>query len=1043
MLLAELEWVRRLAGALVRDPALADDVAQDAWVAALAGPGPRGSSPRAWLAAVTRNAARLRARREGRRRQLEPAAARDEALPPTDALVERAAVQRSLVDCVLALPDPYRRALLLRYFEGLAPGAIAEREGVPEPTVKTRLRRGLERLRERLDAAHGGRRAWSALLAPLVPKAGVAGAGVGVMLMATKVAIGGAAAAVLIAVGAVLWQASRAQGGAAQAAGGAPEVVALAPAEPPAELLDAGAEPARGEVPAPAPGSEAARAAPAALAVRVVADATGAPVPGAEVFALGAADFRARALAAGAEAQRDPAGLLLASGARSLADADGVARISAGEAGEALIAAGRAEGLFGFADLRPGAHPLELRLARDRTLRFRTVDAEGRPLPGVPVGLRVGPAGGPADWIVRTAGAEAQGALPHFDALVPPSVRGETPALVLPFPLAEPVEVALDDAALDGVVTLAVPPTGALRVDVLDEAGRPLPDAALYLRVLAGERAVGRTRGLWHAEPGAEPDGPQFPRVGLGLELQVELFQAPGSGRATASTRVAGPREVGELVRAELRQGSAVPVLTGAVVGPSGEPLAQRLGVLAFPGATWDAEPELQTDARGAFRVTAPAGLGRDATLRFPAFSAGEEELRAELALPLPLAPGVNDLGTLHALPPPVAARGRVVDPAGAPVEGASIVVLRRDGQSSAWVDADARSGADGAFALAGPFDAAGCELFASAHGYLCADPVPLRAGATDHELVLQPEARAAGRLRLPPGVPAQRLAVHARALALEPDWPSSPSAARCAPDVSGRFELDGLYPGRTELSVVLPGREEPLLVRELELVPGRSDLGELELSAAPRALRIAVRDEDGAPVARGLARVTEGGELRRCAFQGGELVLLALALPIDVELQADGFAPARLAALEDDAEVALARGPLVTLRLDDAVELPPPPLALEVALVPCGSPCGGQEEPWAAQVLLPDGVSLLPEALWREGAGAAFDARREVVLGAAGGGEHRLLWTLRAPADLLGSRRARELPGREALLRAGEGPRFTVAPDGEALQRARTEFGR
>ena len=318
--LAELEWVRRLAGALVRDPSLADDVAQDAWVAALAGPGPRGGSVRAWLAAVTRNAARGLARRDGRRRDREPAAARDEALPPTGALVERASIQRSLVDHVLALPDPYRSALLLRFFEGLAPAEIAEREGVPAATVKTRLRRGLERLRERLDAAHGGRRHWAALLAPLVPEAGALGAGVGGMLMAAKVVVGGTAAAAL-ALGAVLWQ-----GGRGSSAGEAPaatgKVAALAPAAvpEPEPLAAAGPAAARAEV-APAP--EAAPEGEGARAVRVVADATGAPVAGAEVFALGAEDFRARAVESGAGARSDPAALVLAAGARSVADGAG------------------------------------------------------------------------------------------------------------------------------------------------------------------------------------------------------------------------------------------------------------------------------------------------------------------------------------------------------------------------------------------------------------------------------------------------------------------------------------------------------------------------------------------------------------------------------------------------------------------------------------------------------------------------------------------------------------------------------------------------
>jgi hypothetical protein len=69
---------------------------------------------------------------------------------------------------VLALEEPYREALLQRYVQGLEPAEIARTLGVPASTVRNRIARGLELVRARMDARHGGERgAWAALLAPM------------------------------------------------------------------------------------------------------------------------------------------------------------------------------------------------------------------------------------------------------------------------------------------------------------------------------------------------------------------------------------------------------------------------------------------------------------------------------------------------------------------------------------------------------------------------------------------------------------------------------------------------------------------------------------------------------------------------------------------------------------------------------------------------------------------------------------------------------------------------------------------------------------
>jgi RNA polymerase sigma-70 factor (ECF subfamily) len=159
VLTQHVAWVRRLAHELVRDPASADDLAQEACLAALQGRryaaerGEQRGSLRQWLATVVRNGARQDWRRAERRTEREHASARSEAQPSTAELIERVAMHRTVVDALLALDEPYRGTLLQRYFEDLSPTAIAARTDVPVATVKTRLQRGLARLRETLGGA--------------------------------------------------------------------------------------------------------------------------------------------------------------------------------------------------------------------------------------------------------------------------------------------------------------------------------------------------------------------------------------------------------------------------------------------------------------------------------------------------------------------------------------------------------------------------------------------------------------------------------------------------------------------------------------------------------------------------------------------------------------------------------------------------------------------------------------------------------------------------------------------------------------------------
>lgn len=190
------EHIRALARALVRDEHDAEDLAQDAWIAALTRRPASEESWAAWIATVMRNVARVRWRSDRRRTDRERDAARPERQPTESELLDRIDGHALLVRCVRDLDEPYRGAIVLRYFEGLTPKQIAERTDTPLRTVNTRLHRALALLRMRLDHLHRGNRdAWCALLVPLAGRSSGAAAGALIVGTPLKVAI----AAVLVA----------------------------------------------------------------------------------------------------------------------------------------------------------------------------------------------------------------------------------------------------------------------------------------------------------------------------------------------------------------------------------------------------------------------------------------------------------------------------------------------------------------------------------------------------------------------------------------------------------------------------------------------------------------------------------------------------------------------------------------------------------------------------------------------------------------------------------------------------------------------------
>ncbi len=169
--------LRQLARGLLYDWHGAEDVVQEAWLAALSAP-TRSERSAGWLAGAVRRLSRNRMRRDARRRSREVRSAQPEAQPAVDEHAGRIELLHLVLDALAKLPEPYRVAVMLRYFDELPPRDIARRLSLPVNTVRTHVRRGLERLRAELDGEEGrGREEWFAALVAIAgpPPATLAG----------------------------------------------------------------------------------------------------------------------------------------------------------------------------------------------------------------------------------------------------------------------------------------------------------------------------------------------------------------------------------------------------------------------------------------------------------------------------------------------------------------------------------------------------------------------------------------------------------------------------------------------------------------------------------------------------------------------------------------------------------------------------------------------------------------------------------------------------------------------------------------------------
>ncbi len=623
-LLVHAGFVRGRARAALRGDADCEDLEQDVWRAALAGAPVEVERQRPWLVTVLRRRAADFLRGRGRRARRERAAARPETVASTADAVERAETGRRLVAAVLALEEPFRSAVLLRFQDGLPPRAVAERLGVPVETARSRIRRGLERLRADLSERERreGRDARRVLSGLVVGVGGGAGslALLGGALVAKKLV--GVAALLLLALGAfAVWRPDLPSRDAPPDASPARALVADRRGDsPPTATLEVAAQPPRDPAPV---AKEAPAAVQATVRGRVVGE-DGTPIagavlrpssPGHDVTGSGlmaeddvGASHSVRSDAEGrfelpipAAPPYNPGGMHVHVEARGWclpvelsgppvaylkAGIESTVTLKRGVRFDVRVLDGVTGGPIPAATVAIYLNRAQL-LYMEQPLVEEATDGDGR--------ASVAVAGGEIRAVARKAGyAEAE---------------------------AEGVVVGPEGAS----VTIRLHPGATVEVSVTDLAGRPVPGArvALLRAPSVHTRGVADASGL-ATFPHVPPAGTSRPD---GAALRLVLVAAEAEGLARAWQAAEAPRE-GETL--SMRVALARPrTLLGRLRSADGAPAARR-NVVA---STRQGNLEWGWSGTGPF--TAGVLTGEDGTFELAGIAPGEVRVRVSSTGPV------------------------------------------------------------------------------------------------------------------------------------------------------------------------------------------------------------------------------------------------------------------------------------------------------------------------------------------------------------------------------------------------------------------------
>jgi len=150
-------FVYGLAQRVIGDPRAAEDVSQEVFLHIWEHPeafDPARGAMRTWLGTLAhrRSVDYIRREEARRRRNQREASRRPTSIPDVEEMATALVAAERVRAALDVLPREQRQAIQLAYFEGKTYREVAEVLGIPEGTAKSRLRLGLRRIAEALEA---------------------------------------------------------------------------------------------------------------------------------------------------------------------------------------------------------------------------------------------------------------------------------------------------------------------------------------------------------------------------------------------------------------------------------------------------------------------------------------------------------------------------------------------------------------------------------------------------------------------------------------------------------------------------------------------------------------------------------------------------------------------------------------------------------------------------------------------------------------------------------------------------------------------------